>query len=106
MPITHNLAINLPCHFPLVSPADAFTVKDLKLKACGLGEAGISVSRFGGKSAQNMGFSPLVVFPAAMMETWASCSSLVLFLTATDKALKWAMKEDFRFLIGELPSMQ
>ena len=66
MPITHNLAINLPCDFPLVSPADAFTVKDLKLKACGLREAGISVSRFGGKSAQNMGFSPLVVFPAAI----------------------------------------
>lgn len=114
MPITHSLAINLPTDFPLVSPADAFTVKDLKLKACGLGEAGISVSRFGGKSAQNMGFSPLVVFPAAIrtddfitkVETLASCSSLVLSLTATDKALKWAMKEDFRFLIGELPSVQ
>ena len=72
------------------------------------------MSRFGGKSAQNMGFSALVVFPAAIrtdniitkMETRASNSSLVLFLTAKDKGLKWAMKEDFRFLIGELPSIQ
>lgn len=100
VPVIHSLAINLRSDVPVVSLADAFTVKDLKLRARGLGEVGISVSRFGGSSAQSMAFSPLVVFPAAIrtdnsitkMETWASSSPLVPFLTGKDRALKWAIE--------------
>ena len=98
VPVVHSLAINLRSDVPVVSLADAFTVKALKLRARGLGEVGISVSRFGGSSAQSTAFSPPVVLPAAIrtddsiteMETWASSSPLVLFLTGKDTALKWA----------------
>lgn len=114
MPITHSLAINLPTDFPLVSPADAFTVKDLKLKACGLGEAGISVSRFGRKVGTEHGASLLLWLYSCSHQDWrlyykGGNMGQLLFTCAVShgnrQGTKWAMKEDFRFLIGELPSV-
>ena len=62
----HSLSVNLCSGSPILSPANAFRVKDVKVRYMGSGKLGISVSRTsGGGSARSMGFVPRVVFPAA-----------------------------------------
>lgn len=89
-------------------------MKDLDLRAHGLGEVGRKCEQEVWRQlSMEHGLPPLGVFPAAIrvddsatkLETWASSSPLVLLFLGKDRALKCnGMKEDFRFLIEELLS--